>query len=31
MDRRNGRVFISQLGSQAYVLVAISHDFGYGG
>ncbi len=30
INRRNRRVFISQLGSQAYILIATSHDFGCG-
>ncbi len=31
MDRGNGGVFISQLGSQAHVLAVVSHGFGCGG
>ncbi len=31
IDRRNGRVFIPQLGSQAYILATASHGLRYGG
>ncbi len=31
MDRRNGGVFIFQLGSQAHVLAAANYGFGYDG
>ncbi len=30
IDGGNGRVFIPQLGNQAHVLAAASHNFGYG-